>query len=118
MIASVAEYVVGKISRPAFLNQVRETAAYLRSRLEDLRPACPEITALRGRGLMVGLDLSLPAQAVVAACAEAGLLVGRAGDSTLRLLPPLIVEKPHVDEAVRLLKRAIHTVRDNHVEKS
>lgn len=118
LIASVAEYVVRKISQPAFLEQVREIGEYLRARLEELVPVCPEIVALRSRGLMFGLDLTIAAQPVVESCAEYGLLVCKAGEKTLRLLPPLIVERPHVDEAVRLLEHAFQSVRDSHVEKS
>ncbi len=118
LIASVAEYVVQKISQPGFLEQVRENGEYLRWQLEKLRPVCPEIIAVRGQGLMFGVELSIAAQPVIASCAEHGLLVCKAGDTTLRLVPPLIVERPHIDEAVRILKLAFQTVRDSHVEKS
>jgi acetylornithine/succinyldiaminopimelate/putrescine aminotransferase len=67
---------------------------------------------------MFGLDLGIVAQPVIESCAENGLLVCKAGDKTLRLVPPLIVERPHIDEAVRILKLAFQTVRDSHVEKS
>ena len=118
LVASVAEYVVQKISQPAFLEQVRENGEYLRWQLEKLRPVCPEIIAVRGQGLMLGVELSIAAQPVIESCAENGLLVCKAGDKTLRLVPPLIVERPHIDEAVRILKLAFQTVRDSHVEKS
>ncbi len=118
LIASVAEYVVQKISQPAFLARVRENGEYLRSQLEKLLPECPEIVSVRGRGLMFGLDLGIAAQPVIESCAGNGLLVCKAGDKTLRLVPPLIVERPHIDEAVRILKLAFQTVRDSHVEKS
>jgi acetylornithine/succinyldiaminopimelate/putrescine aminotransferase len=118
LVASVAEYVVQKISQPAFLERVRENGEYLRWQLEKLRPVCPEIIALRGQGLMLGVELSIAAQPVIEACAENGLLVCKAGEKTLRLVPPLIVERPHIDEAVRILKLAFQNVRDSHVEKS
>jgi predicted acetylornithine/succinylornithine family transaminase len=118
LIASVAEYVVRKISQPDFLRRVRESGDYLRGQLEKLRPVCPEITAVRSRGLMFGVELSMAAQPVIASCAELGLLVCKAGDTTLRLVPPLIVERPHIDEALRIVKLAFQKVRDSHVEKS
>jgi predicted acetylornithine/succinylornithine family transaminase len=118
LIASVAEYVVQKISQPAFLEQVRENGEYLRLQLEKLLPVWPEIVAVRSKGLMFGAELSIAAQPVIESCAENGLLVCKAGDKTLRLVPPLIVERPHIDEAVRILKLAFQTVRGSHVEKS
>jgi acetylornithine/N-succinyldiaminopimelate aminotransferase len=118
LIASVAEYVVQKISQPAFLMRVRENGEYLRRQLEQLLPVCPEIVAVRGKGLMFGVELSIAAQPVIESCAENSLLVCKAGDKTLRLVPPLIVERPHIDEAVHILKLAFQTVRGRHVEKS
>jgi acetylornithine/N-succinyldiaminopimelate aminotransferase len=110
--------VVRKISQPAFLMRVRENGEYLRWQLEQLLPVCPEIVAVRGKGLMFGVELSIAAQPVIESCAENSLLVCKAGDKTLRLVPPLIVERPHIDEAVRILKLAFQTVRGSHVEKS
>jgi len=118
LIASVAEYVIKKIIQPDFLQRVRENGEYLRSRLESVRPTNPEIRAVRSKGLMFGVELSVAAQPLIEACAQNGLLACKAGDKILRLLPPLIVEKTHIDEAVRLLELSLQTVRDSHAEKS
>ena len=118
LVAGVAEYVVKKILKPAFLRQVRDNGEYLRLQIEDLRPTCLEIISVRGKGLMLGVELSVTVQPVIEACAQNGLLVCKAGDKILRLLPPLIVERQHSDEAVRILEIALQTVRVSHVEKS
>ncbi len=118
LIASVAEYVIKKIVQPAFLRQVKENGEYLRLQLERLRPRCPEIVSVRSKGLMFGVELSVAVQPVIEACAQNGLLVCKAGDKTLRLLPPLIVERQHIEEAVRILEQSLQTVRVSHVEKS
>ncbi len=118
LVAGVAEYVVKKILKPAFLRQVRDNGEYLRLQIEDLRPTCLEIISVRGKGLMLGVELSVTVQPVIEACAQNGLLVCKAGDKILRLLPPLIVERQHIDEAVEILELSLRTVRDSHVEKS
>ncbi|HOB91605.1 MAG: acetylornithine transaminase [Bacillota bacterium] len=86
------------------LDNVKEVSAYLIQRLQELQASTGAIADIRGRGLMVGIELKeAKAAAVLAACRKKGLLVHCAGDKTLRLLPPLIIEKSDVDEALRIL---------------
>lgn len=86
------------------LENVKEVSAYLIQRLQELQASTGAIADIRGRGLMVGIELKeAKAAAVLAACRKKGLLVHCAGDKTLRLLPPLIIEKSDVDEALRIL---------------
>jgi acetylornithine aminotransferase/acetylornithine/N-succinyldiaminopimelate aminotransferase len=76
---------------------------YLMERLRQLAGTTPAIKTVRGKGLLVGVDLDRPAQGVVAACRGEGLLVLTAGDAVLRFTPPLIVEEPDVDRALEIL---------------
>jgi acetylornithine aminotransferase/acetylornithine/N-succinyldiaminopimelate aminotransferase len=76
---------------------------YLMERLRGLAGTTPAIKTVRGKGLLVGVDLDRPAQGVVAACRGEGLLVLTAGDAVLRFTPPLIVEEPDVDRALEIL---------------
>jgi acetylornithine aminotransferase/acetylornithine/N-succinyldiaminopimelate aminotransferase len=69
------------------------------------------IKEVRGKGLLVGIDLVTPVGAVVSACRERGLLVLTAGDNTLRLAPPLIVDEPTVERAVEIIDRAVQDCR-------
>jgi acetylornithine/N-succinyldiaminopimelate aminotransferase len=74
--------------------------------LENVRARSAQIAAalpVRGRGLLLGLDLGRPAGPVVEACLEAGLLTTAAGPETLRLTPPLVVDAAEVDEALAIL---------------
>src|SRR5512134_2824009 len=66
---------------------------------------------VRGKGLLVGIDLVAPVGNVVAACRERGLLVLTAGDNALRLAPPLIVDEPTVERAVEIIERAVGDCR-------
>ncbi len=84
---------------------VKEIGAYLEGNLEQLQAEYGFITARRGRGLIQGLELSIPVGEVSTKALEQGLLVITAGTNVLRFVPPLIIEKNHVDEMVQKLKK-------------
>ncbi|PYO19950.1 MAG: aspartate aminotransferase family protein, partial [Candidatus Rokuibacteriota bacterium] len=72
--------------------------------LRALQPSCPVIKQVRGRGLLIGIELSTAAAPVLDACREQGLLVLSAGEKVVRLVPPLIVESADIRRAVDVLK--------------
>ncbi len=63
--------------------------------------------AVRGRGLLLGLELDAEAAPIVDRCREAGLLVNAVQPTTLRLAPPLIVQPDEIDQALSILDRAL-----------
>jgi acetylornithine/N-succinyldiaminopimelate aminotransferase len=69
--------------------------------------ALPGVLEVRGRGLMLGAELDRPAGPVAAACLDAGLLVGTAGDTVLRLTPPLTIAGEDVDTGLSLLAEVL-----------
>jgi acetylornithine aminotransferase len=62
---------------------------------------------VRGRGLLIGVELDRPAGPVVDACREAGLLALTAGERVLRLAPPLIVDERDCDRALAIVAQAL-----------
>ena len=94
----VAQYVFDKISQPAFLSNVRETGAYLKERLEEINS--PLIKEVRGRGLMVGLELTVETPQIIEAGYENGLMLVNAGTNVIRFVPPLIAQKSDVDPMI------------------
>jgi acetylornithine/N-succinyldiaminopimelate aminotransferase len=76
---------------------------YLTERLRALAARTPAIREIRGKGLLVGIDLDRPAGPVVDACRERGLLVLTAGETVLRMTPPLIIDGADVDHAVAIV---------------
>jgi acetylornithine/succinyldiaminopimelate/putrescine aminotransferase len=79
--------------------------------LDAIRAKHPKVVKeVRGRGLLVGLDLVPPMGDVVAGCRERGLLVLTAGDNTLRLAPALIVTENEVAEACAIIDVALKAV--------
>lgn len=110
VVTHVADYVVERISQPDFLEHVAEVGAYLKERLEEINS--PLIVEVRGKGLMVGMQLSVPVAPAIQAGYENGLLLVNAGTETIRFIPPLIVEKAHVDELVEKLVSILESLND------
>ncbi len=101
LVASVAEVVLNRVSQPDFLADVANKGAYLKERLEEINS--PHIQAVRGRGLIVGADVDLPAADIVAAGYRHGLLMVNAGPNTLRFIPPLIISREEIDLLIERL---------------
>jgi acetylornithine/N-succinyldiaminopimelate aminotransferase len=80
----------------------------LREQLEAVRARHPKAaTAVRGRGLLVGMDLVPPVGDVITACRQRGLLLLSAGDNTLRLAPPLVVDEASIKRAMEIIDQAL-----------
>jgi acetylornithine/N-succinyldiaminopimelate aminotransferase len=108
LITAVAQVVLRRINTPAFLEHVREVSSYLDESLHELAASnTASVLELRGRGLMRGLQVRGAAAEVRRAAQHAGLLVATSGEDVIRLLPPLIVERQHVDEAMEKLTQAL-----------
>ncbi|MCG7252287.1 acetylornithine transaminase [Corynebacterium pseudodiphtheriticum] len=87
-----------------FLQHVREIGAYLRSQLQQLSA----VSEVRGTGLMLGVVLeSANAKEIVVAGLERGLILNAPSDKVVRLTPPLIIERRHVDECVTILQEIL-----------
>jgi len=78
--------------------------ARILDRLRALQARLPVIRALRGRGLLIGIEVAVDAKAIVATCMERGLLILTAGDDVLRLVPPLILSEAEADEGLAILE--------------
>jgi predicted acetylornithine/succinylornithine family transaminase len=102
---SAALAVLDVVDDPALLRGVRELGAELRDGLAAL----DGVAEVRGRGLMigVGLDEGIDAAAVGADLLERGLVVNVPAPSTLRLLPPLLIDSSHVERALGLIGESL-----------
>jgi acetylornithine/N-succinyldiaminopimelate aminotransferase len=80
--------------------------------LESLRAKYPKaIKDVRGRGLLVGVDMVAPVGDLVTACRERGLLALTAGDNALRLAPALIVSEKEIGEGCAIIDRALESLK-------
>ncbi|MBN2809493.1 MAG: aspartate aminotransferase family protein [Deltaproteobacteria bacterium] len=97
------------------VEKVADKGAFLRAGLESLQQRFPDkIASVRGLGLMFGVDLKIPVGEVVAACLKRRLLVGSAGENTLRITPPLIIEKTEIELLLQILTEVLKDVEQHH----
>ena len=87
--------------------RVTRMGRYLTDGLRRLAGSRTDIREIRGRGLLIGMELTRPAGPVMDACREAGLLILTAGEKVARLAPPLIVEERHCERALEIVGRAL-----------
>ena len=89
-------------------SNARDVGQYLIDKLQELKQKYQGITDVRGRGLLVAVEFDSDiAQQLVLTCLDGGLLVNKLKPDTLRFMPPLIIGKGEVDEALSILDRAI-----------
>ncbi len=86
---------------------VREIAPYMWEKLDLLMEKHPQIKEHRGAGLMQGLVFDRPVAPVINKALENGLILINAGSDILRFVPPLVIEKEHVDEMIDILDDSI-----------
>ncbi len=103
-----ANVVLDTIVNDGLLQHVEEVGAYLRKGLEELKEAYPSlITEVRGMGLIQGMQLTKPGRDIVNRCLDYGLIINCTVGTVLRFVPPLIIEKQHVDELISVLKKVL-----------
>ena len=105
---AVGHAVLDELLRPGLFDQVLATGAKLRQGLEDLvfNRHNEIFSGVRGEGLMLGLECRLPNQEVAAALFAEKFLTVPAGDNVVRLLPPLMIGRHEIDEALAAIGRA------------
>jgi acetylornithine/N-succinyldiaminopimelate aminotransferase len=86
---------------------VQELGAYLTEKLEELKSECDCVKAVKGKGLMQGIQVTKPLSEITKEALKEGLLIIGAGNDVIRFVPPLIIEKEHVDEMIRILKKVL-----------
>lgn len=97
------------------INHVKEISQYLESELDKLVDEYDFIESKRGKGLIQGIVFSFPVSEIVEKSQEQGLIIITAGKNVIRLVPPLVITKEHVDEMIRKFKVAINLVAVNKI---
>ena len=110
LVGAAADKVLEILERDDIPGHVREIAPYLEQKLDELVEKYDFITARRGMGLIQGLVSEKPVGQIAAKAIEEGLLVITAGSDVIRFVPPLIIEKKHVDEMVQKLERVFQNM--------
>jgi len=94
----VAHYVVNRISDEAFLADVRAKGEYLKELLDELNS--PHIQEVRGEGLLVGVQMDTEVGPLVNKAYEKGVILVSAGANVLRFVPPLVISRAELEQAV------------------
>lgn len=105
-------YIVERLAEKGLQEGVVRKGEVFRKGFEALRAKYPELVKeVRGKGLILGLQLSEDPGAIVKAARERGLLVITAGTNTLRFVPSLVMSEQEIQEGLRILEEAIEATR-------
>lgn len=104
LVCSAGIAVLEKISNPSFLASVSDKGQYFKDLLTKKLQGNTHVREIRGIGLIIGVELDLPASPLIEACQQAGLLVLTAGKgNVVRIVPPLIISKEELNQAAEIL---------------
>ncbi|MBI5682116.1 MAG: acetylornithine transaminase [Deltaproteobacteria bacterium] len=93
------------------LENCQKIGKYLIEKLHKLKAEYPFIKEVRGKGLMIGMELDIPGADIVKKCLEKGLLINCTADKIIRFIPPLVVTKDEVDEMFEILMPVLDGVQ-------
>ncbi|KAL8736474.1 MAG: hypothetical protein Q9166_000266 [cf. Caloplaca sp. 2 TL-2023] len=107
----LAHYIFSRLSDPELQASVREKEHIFRQGFTRLQDKYPEqVKEVRGRGLILGLQLAGDPTPIVTAARERGLLIITCGTNTLRFVPPLIISEAEIKEGLGVLEQAMDVV--------
>jgi predicted acetylornithine/succinylornithine family transaminase len=107
LVTTAAIASLTTINNPSFLEHCRTMGNYLMDQLNNLKKKNSSIREVRGKGLLVGMELDQLATDVVDKCLEKGLLINCVQEKVLRFLPPLTITKKEIDQAVSTLEEVL-----------
>jgi acetylornithine aminotransferase/acetylornithine/N-succinyldiaminopimelate aminotransferase len=105
LACAVAIAVIDEIKHSNLLTHVTETGDYFRQQLLALQAKHPAIVEVRGRGLMVGVELNSDtlAKAILTGMMQQHILLNRTHETVLRFLPPFLITREHIDQTIAAL---------------
>ena len=110
LACAAANLVLDTIAEDHLLDNVNTVGAYLQQKLEGFQKKYPAlITEVRGKGLILGMQLTKPGREIVDACLAEGAIINCTAGDVLRFVPPLIIKKEHVDELIAILDKVLAT---------
>ncbi len=112
LVCRAALTVLQTMADDQLLQNAQTMGAHLKQQLEQALAGTPGVVEIRGRGLMLGVELDRPCPAIPRLALEAGLLVNVTRERTVRMLPPLILQQAEADELVARLVPVIQRFLD------
>lgn len=105
LVCAAANEVIRQVTEKDFINQVKEKGEYIQGVI--LGWANEKVVQVRGKGLMIGIEMTKTAKPIQEAALEKGLLLLSAGAQTIRLLPPLTITYDEIDQGLTILKEIL-----------
>jgi len=93
-----------------FLEEVRSKSAILMEQLQLAFQDYPKVSAVRGLGMMIGIETSASLSKIVEAARQKGLIILTAGENVIRLLPPLTISREEIQQGIAILKEVFSEV--------
>lgn len=99
------------IGENGFLEKVAEKGRWLKKQIESLGD--PDITEIRGMGLMIGVEFKFETKALVMQMLKNGVLANATAGNVLRLVPPLVIGYEELETVVKVLKQSLKEIREH-----
>lgn len=112
LACAVAATVMEEMLRPGFMQKIAKTSKVMFDGLHALQRASNKITAVKGKGLMIGLDTVFDIKDLLNGLQKNGLLATQAGKSTLRLTPPLTLLEDEAKEALEIIEKTLQELEE------
>lgn len=103
-VGAAVDKVLEMMERDHITDHVKEISKYLEEKLDEIVTKYDFLEERRGMGLMQGIVCTKPVAQIAAKALEEGLIIITAGSNVIRMVPPLIIEKEHVDEMIKKLE--------------
>ncbi len=107
LVTSVALEVVKIVKDPDFLKSVRERGEFFGNLLGKWQGKLKNVVDVRGRGFMWGVELKVDCRAIVKEALSRGVIINCTANRVVRFLPPLIMEREHIEEGLETVEKII-----------
>lgn len=102
LACAAGRVVLSQLTAAGFMERVQVAGDFIRSKILSWNLPC--IKEVRGKGLMIGIDVEQPAGQIQKACLEAGLCISTAGPHIIRFLPPLVIADSEIERGLEILR--------------
>jgi len=107
LVCSASLASINTIIDEKLAENAQKIGDYLKQKLTILKEKFPIIKDVRGRGLIIGVELEIEGKEIVNKAMNYGLILNCIGTNVLRFVPPLIIDESHVDEAISILEKVL-----------
>ncbi|MCT4596274.1 MAG: aspartate aminotransferase family protein [Vallitalea sp.] len=110
LVCTAAKVVLQELNKGNILNNVREQGKYLRKKLNEIKDKYDFVSDVRGHGLMLGIECSIPVKEIIAKCIEKGLLLVGSGTNVIRFVPPLVISSEEIVEGISIIGEVLDEI--------